>query len=89
MHSLANSWSRLFLGASKSSQFSISDGTTTVLVDDDIHKHTAASVGQCLMVTGIMHMNTFDNTGEVPPGLPPHVVLLPRSATDVAAVDCP
>jgi hypothetical protein len=67
------------------SQWSVTDGTTTVLVDDDIFRHTSAAVDQCVTLTGIMHMNTFDNTGEVPAGLPPHVVVLPRSAADIVS----
>jgi hypothetical protein len=69
----------------ESSQFAVTDGTTTLMVDDDIFRHTSAAVDQCVTVTGIMHMNTFDNTAEVPAGLPPHVVVLPRSAADIVA----
>lgn len=66
-------------------EFTVGDGTSSIVVDDDIFRYVAVEVGQCLTITGIVHYNTFDESDEG--GLPPHIVILPRSAAEVTVSD--
>jgi hypothetical protein len=64
-------------------EFTVTDGTSDLVVDDDIFRFEDVSVGECLTITGIMHYSTFDNSQDG--GLPPHTVLLPRSGAEIAS----
>ncbi|HLU68541.1 MAG TPA: hypothetical protein VKZ63_19805 [Kofleriaceae bacterium] len=69
-------------------EFTVSDGSGTLVVDDDIYRYTEVAVGQCLTITGIMHYNTFDNSADG--GLPPHITIEPRSAGEIVTSNgCP
>lgn len=63
-------------------EFTVTDGTADLVVDDDIFRYTAVAEGQCLNITGIMHYSTFDNSGDG--GLGPHITIEPRSASEVS-----
>ena len=63
-------------------EFTVTDGTASLVVDDDIFRYVAVEVGQCLNITGIMHYNTFDSTDEG--GLAPHITILPRTGAEVS-----
>lgn len=66
-----------------SREFEISDGTTTLHVDDEVFRiNPALAEGLCKTVTGIMHFNTSDDADEG--GLPPHTTVIPRSRDDIA-----
>ena len=62
-------------------EFTVTDGTATLVVDDDIFRYLDVEVDQCLNITGIMHYNTFDESQDG--GLAPHITILPRSAGEV------
>jgi hypothetical protein len=62
-------------------EFTVTNGTSDLVVDDDIFRYVDVEEGQCLNITGIMHYNTFDESQDG--GLAPHIVVLPRSAAEV------
>jgi hypothetical protein len=62
-------------------EFTVTNGTTDLVVDDDIFRYVAVEEGQCLNITGIMHYNTFDESQDG--GLAPHITILPRSGAEV------
>lgn len=62
-------------------EFTVSDGSGTIVVDDDIYRYTDVEMSECLNITGIIHYNTYDSSDEG--GLPPHITILPRSAGEV------
>lgn len=68
-------------------EFTVSDGTSSVVIDDDIFRYADVEVGQCLDVIGIVSYNTFDESQDG--GLPPHVTINPRAASEVDVVACP
>lgn len=60
----------------------LSDGTSTIVMDDDIFNYAAGAypVGTCFSsAVGIMHLNVFDDERR----------FLPRSASDLTMVACP
>ena len=63
-------------------EFTVTNGTTDLVVDDDIFRYVAVAEGQCLNITGIMHYNTFDNSQDG--GLAPHITILPRKLSEVS-----
>jgi hypothetical protein len=63
-------------------EFTVTDGTADLVVDDDIFRYTDVEEGQCLNITGIMHYSTFDNSGDG--GLAPHITIEPRQASEVS-----
>ena len=64
-------------------EFTVTNGTTDLVVDDDIFRYTDVAVDQCLDITGIMHYNTFDESQDG--GLAPHITILPRKASEVSS----
>jgi hypothetical protein len=62
-------------------EFAVSDGTASLMVDDDIYRRDTTDVGDCLTIIGIMHYNTFDNSGDG--GLAPHITIEPRAQSEV------
>jgi len=63
-------------------EFTVTNGTTDLVVDDDIFRYVAVAEGQCLNITGIMHYNTFDESQDG--GLAPHITILPRKLSEVS-----
>ena len=63
-------------------EFTVTDGTADLVVDDDIFRYEDVEEGQCLNITGIMHYSTFDNSGDG--GLAPHITIEPRQASEVS-----
>ncbi len=63
-------------------EFTVTNGTTDLVVDDDIWRYEAVAEGLCLNITGIMHYNTFDESQDG--GLAPHIVILPRKMSEVS-----
>jgi hypothetical protein len=60
--------------------FKVGDGTSSIVVDDDIFRYADVEVGQCLTITGIMSYDTFDA----------FTTVLPRSSAEVVITDgCP
>jgi hypothetical protein len=62
-------------------EFTVTDGVADLVVDDDIFRYVNVEVDDCLNITGIMHYNTFDSSGEG--GLAPHITILPRTAAEL------
>lgn len=61
-------------GCTEFCDFTVTDGTTTLSVNDDIFRHTATA-GQCFgTFRGIMHFDTFND----------RIVVLPRSGSDLS-----
>ena len=67
-------------------EFTVSDGTDSLVVDDEIWRYEDVAVGQCLNITGIMSYNVYDESSNG--GLPPHITILPRDIPEVEVVDC-
>jgi hypothetical protein len=64
-------------------QFTVTDGTDSIVVDDEIYRHTAADPQCFTSITGIVHADT--NLADDPAPR----ILLPRSADDVVTTACP
>lgn len=62
-------------------EFTVTDGTASLVVDDDIFRYEDVAVDQCLNITGIMHYSTFDNSDDG--GLGPHITIEPRSLSEI------
>lgn len=65
-------------------QFTVTDGTGSILVDDEIYRVLNAQVGQCFgSITGILHIDTNSTANPAPR------ILLPRSAGEAQTTTCP
>jgi len=63
-------------------EFTVTNGTSDLVVDDDIFRYADVEEGDCLNITGIMHYNTFDESQDG--GLAPHITILPRKLSEVS-----